>query len=356
MNMVTYKDSGVDIDAGNAAVERIASHVQSTYTPGVLTGSHGGFAGMFRLDYPRGIIEKEYKDPVLVACTDGVGTKLEVAYRMGISTTIGIDLVAMCVNDLIVQGAKPLFFLDYIAVGKMEPDTISGLVEGIAEGCRQSDCAILGGETAEMPGFYPAGHYELAGFSVGVAERKRLILGDRVEAGDKVIGLPSSGFHSNGYSLVRKVFFSKRSSARSLERVLPGCERPLGETLLEPTKIYVKPVLSVLDAYRQKRPVHAISHITGGGLIENIPRCLPDNLNVVIRRKSWKPPAIFTHLAKKGKVPRSEMYRVFNMGIGMVLVVSRHFAGSVLRQLQDEGEPAVEIGEVVKGKGQVKFK
>ena len=354
--MVTYKDSGVDIDAGNAAVERISSHVQSTYTPQVLTGSHGGFAGLFRLDYPRGTIEKDFKDPVLVACTDGVGTKLEVAYRMGISNTIGIDLVAMCVNDLIVQGAKPLFFLDYIAVGKMEPDTISGLVEGIAEGCRQSGCAILGGETAEMPGFYPPGHYELAGFSVGAAERKRLILGDRVEAGDKVIGLVSSGFHSNGYSLVRKVFLGKRASAKSLERVLPGCDRPLGETLLEPTRIYVKPVLSVLDAYRQKRPIHAISHITGGGLIENIPRCLPGHLDVVIQRKAWKPPAIFTHLAKRGKVPRAEMYRVFNMGIGMVLVVSRHFAGSVLRQLQDEGEPAVEIGEVVKGKGKVKFK
>lgn len=354
--MVTYKDSGVDIDAGNAAVERIAGHVQSTYTPQVLTGSHGGFAGMFRLDYPRGIIEKDYKDPVLVACTDGVGTKLEVAYRMGVADTIGIDLVAMCVNDLIVQGAKPLFFLDYIAVGKMEPDTISGLVEGIAEGCRQSECAILGGETAEMPGFYPDGHYELAGFSVGVAERKRLILGDRVEAGDRVIGLPSSGFHSNGYSLVRKVFLARGASAGSLERVLPGCDRPLGETLLEPTRIYVKPVLSVLDAYRQKRPVHAISHITGGGLIENIPRSLPGNLDVVIRRRAWKPPPIFAHLAKKGKVPRAEMYRVFNMGIGMVLVVSRHFSDSVLRQLQDEGEPAVEIGEVVKGRGKVKFK
>ena len=354
--MVTYKDSGVDIDAGNAAVERIASHVQSTYTEQVLTGSHGGFAGLFRLDYPPGILERDYKDPVLVACTDGVGTKLEVAYRMGVPDTIGIDLVAMCVNDLIVQGARPLFFLDYIAVGKMEPDTISGLLKGIAEGCRQSGCAILGGETAEMPGFYPNGHYELAGFSVGVAERKRLILGDRVEAGDKVIGLFSSGFHSNGYSLVRKVFLGKRAGARSLERVLPGCDLPLGETLLEPTRIYVKPVLSVLDAYRQKRPVHAISHITGGGLIENIPRCLPESLDVVIRRKAWKPPAIFGHLADRGKVPRAEMYRVFNMGIGMVLVVSRHFAGSVLRQLEDEGEPAVEIGEVIKGKGRVKFR
>ena len=341
--MVTYKDSGVDIDAGNAAVERIADHVQSTYTPGVLTGSHGGFAGMFRLDYPRGILDKEYKDPVLVACTDGVGTKLEVAYKMGISSTIGIDLVAMCGNDLIVQGAKPLFFLDYIAVGKMEPDTISGLVEVIAEGCRQSGCAILGGETAERPGFYPAGHYELAGFSVGVAERKRLILGDKVKAGDKVIGLLSSGLHSNGYSLVRKVFFSKRSSARSLERVLPGCDRPLGETLLEPTKIYVKPILSVLEAYRQKRPVHAISHITGGGLIENIPRCLPGTLDVVIRRKSWQPPAIFTHLAKKGKVPRSEMYRVFNMGLGMVAVCEETNVSQILEIVPD----AMVIGKVV---------
>ena len=345
---LSYKDAGVDIDAGNALVDRIKGVTKRTSRPEVM-GNIGGFGALCEI--PEG-----YKKPVLVSGTDGVGTKLRLAIDLKQHRGVGIDLVAMCVNDLIVCGAKPLFFLDYIAVGKMEPDTISGLVEGIAEGCRQSGCAILGGETAEMPGFYPPGHYELAGFSVGAAERKRLILGDRVEAGDKVIGLVSSGFHSNGYSLVRKVFLGKRASAKSLQRVLPGCDLPLGETLLEPTRIYVKPVLSVLDAYRQKRPVHAISHITGGGLIENIPRCLPGNLDVVIRRKAWEPPAIFGHLADRGKVPRAEMYRVFNMGIGMVLVVSRHFSDSVLRQLEDEGEPAVEIGEVIKGKGRVKFR
>ena len=335
MNMVTYKDSGVDIDAGNAAVERIASHVQSTYTPGVLTGSHGGFAGMFRLDYPRGIIEKEYKDPVLVACTDGVGTKLEVAYRMGVPDTIGIDLVAMCVNDLIVQGAKPLFFLDYIAVGKMEPDTISGLVKGIADGCRQSGCAILGGETAEMPGFYPNGHYELAGFSVGVAERKRLILGDRVKAGDKVIGLLSSGFHSNGYSLIRKI----------LEVSNADLEQPMGDTtlanaLMAPTRIYVKNLLQLI----REVDVRALSHITGGGLPENIPRVLPNGTIAAIDTNSWSLPPVFQWLKDNGGVASEEMYRTFNCGIGMIVCVPANQKELALDTLKALGEHAWQVG------------
>jgi phosphoribosylformylglycinamidine cyclo-ligase len=354
--MVTYKDSGVDIDAGDAAVDLIGKHVRSTYTPQVLTGSHGGFAGLFQLDYPAGLLRRNYRNPVLVACTDGVGTKLEIAYKTGIADTIGIDLVAMCVNDLVVQGADPLFFLDYIAVGKMEPKVVAAIVKGIAEGCRESGCAILGGETAEMPGFYPVGHYELAGFSVGVAERTRLVLGDRVRPGDKVIGLFSSGIHSNGYSLVRKVFFGGGSRSVSLDRVLPGCELPLGEELLKPTRIYVKPVLSVLRRYRNKRPVHALSHITGGGLIENIPRSIPKSCDVTIRKKSWEPPAIFRHLAKRGRVPPREMFRVFNMGIGMVMIVSEFFAESILSQLDRMKVPAAMIGEVTRGKGRVKFK
>ena len=345
----TYEQAGVSIEAGNALVKAIGPLVKATMRPGA-DGEIGGFGGFFD---PKAA---GYKDPLLVAGNDGVGTKLKLAIDSDKHDTVGIDLVAMCVNDLIVQGAEPLFFLDYFATSKLDPEADTDIVVGIAEGCRMAGCALIGGETAELPGLYAPGDYDLAGFAVGAAERGTLLPRADIAASDVVLGLASDGVHANGYSLVRKVFFSKRSSARSLERVLPGCDLPLGETLLEPTRIYVKPVLSVLDAYRQKRPVHAISHITGGGLIENIPRCLPGNLNVVIQRKAWKPPAIFTHLAKKGKVPRSEMYRVFNMGIGMVLVVSRHFAGSVLRQLQDEGEPAVEIGEVVKGKGQVKFK
>jgi len=354
--MVTYKDSGVDIDAGDAAVERIAQHVRSTYTPQVMTASHGGFAGLFQLDYPSGILRRGYRDPVLVACTDGVGTKLEIAYKTGIADTIGIDLVAMCVNDLVVQGADPLFFLDYIAVGKMDPDVVAAIVKGIAIGCRESGCAILGGETAEMPGFYPVGHYELAGFSVGVADRTRLVLGDGVRPGDKVIGLFSSGLHSNGYSLVRKVFFGRGTRAASLDRVLPGCELPLGEELLKPTRIYVKPLLKVLRRYRRKRPVHALSHITGGGLVENIPRSIPRSCDVTIRRGSWDPPAIFGHLARRGKIPPREMYRVFNMGIGMVVIVSEFFAESILAQLERMNVPGAMIGEVTRGKGRVNFK
>jgi len=352
--MVTYKDSGVDIDAGDTAVRRIAKHVKSTYTPQVLEYSHGGFAGLFQLDYPSGLLRRAYRDPVLVACTDGVGTKLEVAYRMGIADTIGIDLVAMCVNDLVVQGAEPLFFLDYIAVGKMDPDVVAAIVKGMAVACREAGCAILGGETAEMPGFYANGHYELAGFSVGVAERSRLILGQRVRPGDQVIGLLSSGLHSNGYSLVRKIFFSPRGP--SLDKTLPGCDSPLGEELLKPTRIYVRPVLSLLRKYNSKRVIHGIAHITGGGLIENVPRAIPKSTDVVIRKKSWEPPAIFRHLAERGKVPPREMFRVFNMGIGMVLIVSKHFTASILAHLEREHVPAAHIGEVVRGKGQVRMR
>jgi phosphoribosylformylglycinamidine cyclo-ligase len=354
--MVTYKESGVDIDAGDAAVEKMAEHVRSTYTPRVLTYSHGGFAGLFELDYPNGLLRRGYRNPVLVACTDGVGTKLEVAYRTGIADTIGIDLVAMCVNDLIVQGAEPLFFLDYIAVGKLDPDVVAAIVKGIAAGCREAGCAILGGETAEMPGLYANGQYDIAGFSVGVAERSRLILGQRVRPGDKVIGILSSGIHSNGYSLVRRVFFRKSSRAYPLERTLPGCEAPLGEELLRPTRIYVKPILSVLRTYQRKQVVHALAHITGGGLGGNVPRVIPNNVDVVIRKKSWDPPAIFRHIAEAGKVDEEEMFRVFNMGIGMVMIVSEFFVDSILDRLRRLKTPAVLVGEVVPGRGDLRLR
>ena len=345
--MVTYKDAGVDILKGDEAVERMTRYVRSTYTPQVLPGSHGAFAGLFQLDYPRGILRKNYRDPILVAATDGVGTKLEIAFRMGIADTIGIDLVAMCVNDLIVQGAEPLFFLDYIAVGKLKPVQVAAIVKGITAGCLDAGCALLGGETAEMPGFYPAGHYELAGFAVGVVERSRLILGRTVAPGDQIIGLHSSGVHSNGYSLVRKLFLD---GSWDLKSVPEGGDDSLGEMLLRPTRIYVRPLLGLLRSYRRKRPVHAIAHITGGGLPGNLPRVLgPRALHAVIWKDSWTPPPIFRLIRKAGSVPEAEMFRVFNMGIGMVLVVSPHFCESILAQLEAARVPASHIGEIRAG-------
>jgi phosphoribosylformylglycinamidine cyclo-ligase len=352
--MVTYRESGVDLRRGDEAVERMARYVRSTYTPRVLPASHGAFAGLFQLDYPRGgILRKNYRNPVLVASTDGVGTKLEIAFRTGIADTIGIDLVAMCVNDVVVQGAEPLLFLDYIAVGKLEPGQVASIVKGIAAGCREAGCALLGGETAEMPGFYPDGHYELAGFVVGVAERSRLILGREVRPGDQIIGLLSSGIHSNGYSLVRKIFLD---GSWDLTQKPLGLDAPLGEALLRPTRIYVRPILSLLAAYRRKKVVHALAHITGSGLPGNIPRVLPPGTRAVLWRDRWETPAILRLVQQAGKVPEREMFRVFNMGIGMVIVVSRHFCDSVLARLQALRVPAAHIGEIVRGKGDVKIR
>lgn len=351
--MVTYKDSGVDIDAGDKAVDLMAHHVRSTHTPQVLPANHGGFAGLFLLDYPKGLLKRNYRNPVLVACTDGVGTKLELAIRMGIADTVGIDLVAMCVNDLIVQGADPLFFLDYVAVGKLDPAQVASIVKGIAAGCREAGCALLGGETAEMPGFYPEGHYDVAGFAVGVAERSRLVLGRNVRPGDVLIGLHSSGVHSNGYSLVRRIFLR---DSWDLAATPPGLGEPLGEALLRPTIIYVRPIQAILRAYRSKRVVHAMAHITGSGLPGNVPRVLPKDADAVILLDSWDPPPLFGLIEDAGKVPRREMFRVFNMGIGMVLVVSRFFAESILAQLEGLKVPASRIGEIVRGKGRVILK
>jgi phosphoribosylformylglycinamidine cyclo-ligase len=354
--MVTYKDSGVSLVAADAAVRQMGRYVESTYGPNVLKESHGGFAGMYRLDFPSGILRRGYEDPVLVACTDGVGTKLDIAFRTGISDTIGIDLVAMCVNDLIVQGAEPLFFLDYIAVGELRPQLVASVIKGIAAGCRECGCAILGGETAEMPGFYGAGQYELAGFAVGVAERKRLITGKNVRPGDRIIGLASSGIHSNGYSLVRKVFFgSGKANKRQLDEKLEGCELPLGRQLLVPTRIYVRPILSLLRKYRHKRPIKALAHITGSGLPGNVPRVLPPGVDAVLHKKSWEVPPIFRHIQRIGKVPEAEMFRVFNMGIGMIMVVSPHFVDAALEHLEEAGCPGRVVGEIVEGRGRVKL-
>jgi phosphoribosylformylglycinamidine cyclo-ligase len=351
--MVTYRDSGVDIDAGDRAVDLMARHVKSTYTPQVLTYSHGGFAGLFQLDYPAGVLRRNYKNPIIVACTDGVGTKLDIAVRAGVADTIGIDLVAMCVNDLVVQGAEPLFFLDYIAVGKMDPRLIADVVKGIAAGCREAGCAILGGETAEMPGFYRNGHYDVAGFAVGVVEKSRLIIGKHVRPGDQVIGLLSSGVHSNGYSLVRRIFVDGKWD---LAGAAPGLDEPLGTALLRPTRIYVKPVLQVLRTYRRKKVIHAMAHITGGGLPGNVPRVLPGSVNAVLHTKRWDAPPIFRLIQEAGKVPEDEMYRVFNMGIGYVMVVAPFFAESVLEQLAALRVPAARIGEIVRGSGEVRLK
>jgi len=350
--MVTYKEAGVDLQVADEVVERIAGQVRRTWTPRVLNTGRGGFAGLFQLDYPRGILRREYRSPVLVAAANGVGTKIDIASRMGVLDSIGVDLVALCVNDLIVRGAEPLFFLDTISLGKKDPDQIELILKGIGSGCRESGCAILGGEAAELPGLYPAGRFDLSGFAVGVVEKSRLILGDRVAEGDEVLGLASSGLHSNGYSLVRKAFFGGSRRLRLNDRPL-GLRRTLGEELLEPTRIYVRPVLSILQTYRRKQVVHAIAHIAGGGLPRNLPRVIPPHLDIVLEKKDWPVPPVFRLVQEAGVVPDEEMFNVFNMGIGMALVVSPHFTDSILKQLADLKYPAWRIGRIVKGKNRV---
>ncbi|MCW8194332.1 phosphoribosylformylglycinamidine cyclo-ligase [Proteobacteria bacterium 005FR1] len=326
---LSYKDAGVDIDAGAALVERIKSAAQRTNRPGVM-GGLGGFGGLFQL--PSG-----YREPVLVSGTDGVGTKLRLAITTGRHSTIGVDLVAMCVNDIVVTGAEPLFFLDYYATGQLNVDVACDVVTSIGHGCEQAGCALIGGETAEMPGMYEAGDYDLAGFAVGIVEKSRIIDGSKVAAGDVLIGLPSSGPHSNGYSLVRKIV---ERSGMDLNDELDG--KPLHEWLLAPTRIYVKPLLKLIEAL----PVHALSHITGGGLLENIPRVLPDDTQAVIDAQSWTRSAIFDWLQSEGNVTDHEMHRTFNCGIGMVVVVPAAQAQAAVKLLRGEGEDPVIIGEI----------
>ena len=328
---LTYRDAGVDIDAGESLVERIKADVATTRRPGVL-GGLGGFGGLFELPVDR------YRRPVLVSGTDGVGTKLKLAIATGRHQGIGIDLVAMCVNDVLVQGAEPLFFLDYYATGRLDVDVAATVVSSIAEGCRQAGCALLGGETAEMPGMYAEGHYDLAGFCVGVVEKDELIDGSRVQAGDVLIGLASSGPHSNGYSLVRKIL---EVSGASLEQPLEG--KPLGDHLLAPTRIYVKPVLRLLSQIKVK----ALAHITGGGLPENLPRVFPQGLAARIDTRSWSWPPVFQWLQQQGRVATTEMYRTFNCGVGMVIAVAADDAEQALAILRDAGEQAWRIGEMV---------
>ena len=329
-NGLSYRDAGVDIDAGNSLIERIKPHAKRTTRPGVM-GGLGGFGAMFELPLDR------YRQPVLVSGTDGVGTKLKLALQMGKHDTIGIDLVAMCVNDLIVGGAEPLFFLDYYATGKLDVDTASEVIKGIADGCLQAGCALSGGETAEMPGMYEGEDYDLAGFCVGVVEKDKIIDGSKVQPGDVLIGLSSSGAHSNGYSLIRKVL---EHSGASLDDPFDG--RTLGEVLLEPTRIYVKSLLALFD----KVEVHALAHITGGGLPENLPRVLPEHCQAQIEGRSWNRPAIFDWLQEQGNIADAEMYRTFNCGIGMVLVVPGDQADTAIDLLHQAGEHCGRIGSI----------
>ena len=329
MSSLTYKDSGVDITKGNQLIEKIKPIAKSTLRPGVL-GGLGGFGAMFEIP-----LEK-YKNPVLISGTDGVGTKLKVAEMLKKHDTIGIDLVAMCVNDLIVQGAEPLFFLDYYATGSLNPEIATSVIEGIGEGCRQSGCSLIGGETAEMPGMYNGEEYDLAGFCVGIVDKNQVIDGSKVNEGDHIIALGSSGPHSNGYSLIRKV----------LEKSTPSAEQL--NSLIEPTRIYVKSILSLSNSL----PVHAISHITGGGLLENIPRVLPDHLSAKLNSNSWSQPEIFKWLQKEGNIDSHEMYRVLNCGVGMVVIISKESSSQAIKHLSACGENAWLIGEVVHSKGE----
>ncbi len=329
--MTTYRDAGVDIGAGSEFVRRISPLVRSTFRPEVLTDL-GGFGGLFRFPADR------YKDPILVSGTDGVGTKLRIAFMMDRHDTVGIDLVAMCVNDVLVSGAEPLFFLDYLATGKLLPEKAEAIVKGIVAGCREAGCALIGGETAEMPSFYTDGEYELAGFAVGVVDRPKLIDGSTIGPRDVLVGLASTGLHSNGFSLARRALLEE--GRFTLSSVLPELDRPLGEMLLTPTRIYAKSVLTLTQESRIK----GIAHITGGGLTENVVRILPKGCRAVIDRRLWKVPTLFEVIQRAGSVDREEMYRVFNMGVGLVLIVSPESVDTLLRRLSELGESSWRIG------------
>ncbi|MHB1033763.1 MAG: phosphoribosylformylglycinamidine cyclo-ligase [Pirellulales bacterium] len=346
MGKATYKDAGVDLDVYREAMARLPRLLHRTYSPRVMK-LDGGFAGLFQLDFANPLFTRRYEEPVLVSCTDGVGTKLKVAIAMGVHNTVGIDLVAMSVNDALCCGAEPLFFLDYVAMPKDDPPLLEQLVEGITTGCLESDCALLGGETAILPDLYAPGDYDLAGFCVGVVDRKRLIDGKAIEPDDVVIGVASSGFHSNGYSLVRKVVFEM--AGLSVGQHVDELGQTVGEALLAPTRIYVKSLRRILAHYKVKGVVHGVAHITGGGLHENLERILPEGVQVVIRRESWPVPRLFTWLQKLGDIAPDEMARVFNMGVGLVLVVRPFFADSIREQLAETGLESWQIGQVIAG-------
>jgi phosphoribosylformylglycinamidine cyclo-ligase len=341
-NRLTYKTAGVDVEAGYKAVKLMKEHTKRTAIPGVL-GGLGSFGGFFKLD------REQYNNPILVSGTDGVGTKLQIAFMTGMHDTIGIDCVAMCVNDIACHGAKPLFFLDYIGTGKLEPEIASDIVKGICDGCVEAGCALIGGETAEMPGFYKDGEYDLAGFAVGVVDETDIINGTKISEGDSIIGLASSGIHSNGYSLVRKLFFEVNNFNGATRFEELDCT--LGEELLRPTRIYVKTVQKLIE----KHSIKGIAHITGGGFIENIPRTLPTGLKAKVEMGSWEIPPIFSLMQKLGNIEEREMFNTFNMGIGLVLVVKKSDVSAVLDTLKDTGEKAYLIGSVAKGEGGIEL-
>ena len=351
---VTYEQAGVSIDANDEMVERIQSYVAGTFGPRVM-GLKGGFAGLFRLDYDERLFKKNYRSPVLVACTDGVGSKVQLAAKIKKYDTVGIDLVAMSVNDMLVQGAEPLFFLDYIAVNKLVPETIAQMVKGIAAGCKTADCALIGGETAEMPDTYSAGDFDMAGFAVGIVERKKIVTGEDIRKGDVILGLASSGLHSNGYTLARSICL-KKLGLKMADKVVELGGQNIGDVLLEPTRIYVKSVVKLLSQYKVKKVVHGMAHITGGGLVGNIPRVLPKDCNAAINKTSWPKHKIFDFLQSKGPVEEDQMYRVFNMGIGFVLVVAEDFAESMVKKLGRYGEQVYKIGRITGGTGKVVLK
>ncbi len=336
---LSYKDAGVDIDAGDALVDRIKPLAKRTLREGVLAGI-GGFGALFE-------VPKRYKEPVLVSGTDGVGTKLKMAFALNRHSTVGIDLVAMSVNDILVQGAEPLFFLDYFACGKLDVDTAASVIGGIAKGCELSNSALIGGETAEMPGMYPAGEYDLAGFAVGVVEKSAIITGQDIAPGDVILGLASSGPHSNGYSLLRKVLERRFGSldAPELDQAIPGQSSgpTLADAVMEPTRIYVR---SVLQAMKQAR-FKGLAHITGGGIVENVPRVLPENVQAVIHQSKWPLPPLFAFLQHEGQIAWEEMYRVFNCGVGMVIIVSESEATTAQKALQEAGETVYQLGKIV---------
>ncbi|HEX5391987.1 MAG TPA: phosphoribosylformylglycinamidine cyclo-ligase [Rhodocyclaceae bacterium] len=329
---LTYRDAGVDIDAGDALVDRIKPFAKRTMRPEVL-GGIGGFGALFE-------ISKKFKEPVLVSGTDGVGTKLKLAFHLNKHDTVGQDLVAMSVNDILVQGAEPLFFLDYFACGKLDVDTAADVIKGIAQGCELAGCALIGGETAEMPSMYPDGEYDLAGFAVGAVEKSQIIDGTTIKPGDVVLGLASSGAHSNGYSLVRKILERANLSEADVNADFHG--RPLRDVLMAPTRIYVKPLLKLMATL----PVKGMAHITGGGLVENVPRVLPENVTAILEQKAWPLPPLFQWLQKEGNVADAEMHRVFNCGIGMVVIVAADQADQAQALLTAEGETVYRVGRI----------
>lgn len=350
---VTYRDAGLDLDVYDQTIAALPPLLRRTHTPRVLDG-FGGFASLFTLDYNSRLFARNYRRPVLVTCTDGVGSKLKIAALTGKYDTVGIDLVAMSVNDCLCTGGEPLVFLDYLAMPKDDPPLTRDLVKGISDGCIEADCALVGGETAILPDFYRPGDFDMAGFCVGVVEKDHIITGKAIRPGDVVLGLASSGLHSNGYGLVRKIVFDV--AKRAVTDFVPELGRTVGEELLEPTRIYVRPVKTVLRHYPVKRRVvRGLAHITGGGLVDNLPRVLPAGTRARLRRGSWPEPPVFGWLQRLGEVPADEMDRVFNRGIGFVMVVSRYFAESIQRQLADERVASFVIGEIIEGEPGVEF-